>query len=160
MCDLEVACPGILKNNDIQRVSAADLSATDFVEKYEKLNIPLVITDAVKDWPAFEKWSTEYIVQSFGDAKMRATSAAAPIPVLFTAQEYFNYADQTQEEAPLYLFERNFAAIAPNIDSDYHVPSYFADDAYHGTDLFRVFGKERPDYRWLIAGPARSGTNE
>ncbi len=160
-CDLAVACPGIMReNHDIQRVSAKNLTTAEFIERFEKQNIPVVITDGVADWPAFAKWSNEYITKSCGTAKMRATSAAAPIPVSFTAEEYFQYAAQTQEEAPLYLFERNFASIAPNIDSDYSVPKYFdpLNKELEGADLFRLFGeKERPDYRWLIAGPARSG---
>ncbi len=123
-------------------------------------NVPAVITDGAADWSAFGRWTEEYLIASCKDTKMRATSAAAPIPCNFTAAEYFQYANQTTEEAPLYLFERNFAYIAPNIGSDYCVPSYFnSDTASHGTDLFRVFGeKERPDHRWMIAGPARSGS--
>jgi oxalate decarboxylase/phosphoglucose isomerase-like protein (cupin superfamily) len=36
---------------------------------------------------------------------------------------------------------------------DYEVPEYFRED------LFSVLGKERPDYRWVIIGPAGSGSS-
>ena len=32
------------------------------------------------------------------------------------------------------------------------MPDYFKED------LFKVMGPSRPDYRWLIAGPAKSGS--
>ena len=74
-------------------------------------------------------------------------------------EQYFQYAENTSEEVPLYLFERNFAEAVPGLEDDYHVPVYFSPSASHGTDLFRHLGHERrPDYRWLIAGPARSGS--
>lgn len=58
----------------------------------------------------------------------------------------------------MYLFDRNFAKIS-NLVNDYQVLDYFSSSITHGTDLFRVFGESsRPDYRWLIIGPARSGS--
>jgi hypothetical protein len=37
------------------------LSESDFIEKYEKLNKPLVIKGVTKDWPADTKWTFEVI---------------------------------------------------------------------------------------------------
>jgi len=63
------------------------------------------------------------------------------------------------EEAPLYLFERSFHDLAPQLGSDYQEPPHFRPDAEHGSDLFSVLGEvARPDHRWLIAGPKRSGS--
>ena len=49
---------------------------------------------------------------------------------------------------------QDFALAAPQLLADYEVPPYFADD------LFAALGEdERPDYRWLIVGPRRSGSS-
>ena len=157
-CDLASSCPGFY-NTDIPRVSAKDLSITQFIEEYESQNKPVVITSAVEDWPALTKWTEENLIAMCGDRKMRATSATAPLSADFSAAEYFQYARQAKEEAPLYLFERNFAKIASSSNTDYTVPSYFSSSDVIGTDLFRLFGEtRRPDHKWLIAGPARSGS--
>ena len=170
-CDLETACPGFYSfHNDVTKVNAASLSQSDFVNDFEMKNVPVVIANAVASWPAFQKWTSTYLGQIGKDRKFRATSATAPLAATFTLEEYFNYARQAREEAPLYLFERDFCKLVPELQSDFSVPPYFDPKAVtsdtnqelpqcYRTDLFRIFGEAaRPDWRWLICGPARSGS--
>jgi hypothetical protein len=64
------------------------------------------------------------------------------------------------DESPLYLFDPKFASKL-DIDITAHPLSpnaaYWSPECF-GTDLFSVLGKHRPDHRWLILGPARSGS--
>jgi hypothetical protein len=72
-------------------------------------------------------------------------------------EEYWAYAHETTEEAPLYLFERDFAEV-PGLQQDYSVPPFFSRHAHHGSDLFSLLGDDRrPDHKWLVVGPKRSG---
>jgi len=61
--------------------------------------------------------------------------------------------ESVKSEAPLYLFDPQFAEKAPELLKDYQVPEYWNED------LFSVLGNSRPDYRWLIIGPAGSGSS-
>lgn len=55
---------------------------------------------------------------------------------------------------PLYLFDKRFVERSPRLAQDFTVPPYFSED------LFSVLGeKHRPDYRWLVLGPSRSGSS-
>ena len=74
-------------------------------------------------------------------------------PINMPLKEYYNYSDNTHEESPLYVFDKRFADKIPALAQDYTVPEYFNED------LFKIIGSERPDYRWIIIGPARSGSN-
>jgi hypothetical protein len=58
------------------------------------------------------------------------------------------------DDRPLYLFERRFCELAPRMAREFDVPPHFADD------LTRYLAPSglRPDHRWLIAGPRRSGS--
>jgi hypothetical protein len=88
----------------------------------------------------------EYLQETFGSIGLEAG------PVSLSFAQYAQYAVQTHDDLPLYIFDPRFASKAPIIAADYSVPEYFAED------LFSVLGASRPDYRWMIIGPARSGS--
>lgn len=63
---------------------------------------------------------------------------------------------KTTDELPLYLFDKGFAQRIPELAADYTVPEFFAPDR----DMFAQLPEEcRPDHRWLIIGPERSGSS-
>lgn len=64
------------------------------------------------------------------------------------------------DESPLYVFDRAFASKTKiDITASPHSPeaAYWPPECF-GIDLFHVLGDQRPDCRWLIMGPARSGS--
>ncbi|MCJ1283690.1 hypothetical protein MMC26_003021 [Xylographa opegraphella] len=63
--------------------------------------------------------------------------------------------DNTVDESPLYLFDSHFVEkmnLTVGTNGDYSIPECF------GQDLFACLEKNRPDSRWLIIGPERSGS--
>ncbi|QDZ24303.1 JmjC domain-containing protein [Chloropicon primus] len=127
----------------------SNLSKEEFEARFEKPNVPVILTDVVTKWPAYEKWrNREYILDAFEGETVHVGGYQ------FSMEQYYEYTDNTNDEMPLYLFDKKFAEKSPKLAGDYTVPSYFAED------LFQVLGPgERPDYRWLIIGPARSGSS-
>eukprot|EP00879_Flechtneria_rotunda_P024439 GHRR01025909.1.p1 GENE.GHRR01025909.1~~GHRR01025909.1.p1 ORF type:complete len:263 (+),score=55.50 GHRR01025909.1:176-964(+) len=51
--------PEWLEVDNIDRRSA--LSAAEFKEQYESQSRPVILTDAISDWPALEKWDRNYL---------------------------------------------------------------------------------------------------
>lgn len=119
-------------------------SKEEFHDKFASRSKPVILTDVITKWPAYKRWSTEYLTKHYGDVSFRAESIDIKLA------EYFKYASANQDESPLYLFDKNFGSTT-SMGKDYSVPEYFDED------FFNVFEK-RPDYRWLIVGPARSGS--
>ena len=71
---------------------------------------------------------------------------------LMSMQQYVDYCKQQHDETPHYVFEPRFGEKDPTMLDDYTVPKIFTDD------FFSAFGKRsRPNFRWLVMGPARSG---
>jgi hypothetical protein len=125
----------------------SNLSVEDFKAQYELPNKPVILTDIVTKWPAMQKWSRSYLQKAFKNVSVIVGDA----PMKFDS--YCRYADAQQDELPLYLFDKEFLKTAPELGKDYFVPEHFNED------LFSVLGEEaRPDYRWLIAGPHKSGS--
>jgi hypothetical protein len=65
---------------------------------------------------------------------------------------YLTYMATTTDESPLYLFDHSFATKMSLPPTAYTPPPCF------GLDYFTLLGASRPDHRWLIIGPARSGS--
>ena len=74
------------------------------------------------------------------------------------------------DESPFYLFDASFAD-DPHASLEWRVPKFFQQISTTATDassqydmsavrsdLFSLLGRLRPDHRWIIAGPARSGS--
>jgi len=137
--------PSWLETETIDRRSG--LTVEEFRDQYERPNRPVILTDLVASWPASKKWNRQYLQQALHGCSVMVGDA----PLSFDA--YCRYVDAQCDEMPLYLFDKNFARSAPQLAKEYSVPPYFADD------LFSVLGDEsRPDYRWLIIGPYKSGS--
>ncbi|KAL9113477.1 MAG: hypothetical protein Q9227_002518 [Pyrenula ochraceoflavens] len=136
----------IPRQNAIPRIS--DLSPGEFSEKWSES--PFILTGPVKEWPCFKTWTLENLLNRYGDVVFRAES------VDWSLAQYVSYMMNTSDESPLYLFDRDFVAkmgLSPGHDRDsYWIPECF------GEDLFALLGEDRPDSRWLIIGPERSGS--
>lgn len=88
----------------------------------------------------------------YPDVKFRAEAVDWP------TRKYMSYMNDNGDESPLYIFDRSFAektGIA--IGHDAPNASYWPPDCF-GEDLFDVLGEHRPDCRWMIMGPKRSGS--
>ncbi|KAF2146700.1 uncharacterized protein K452DRAFT_282884 [Aplosporella prunicola CBS 121167] len=134
--------------NQITRLS--DLTTEEFSTKWT--NKPFILTSPVKQWPVYGKWTTQSLLRKYGDVAFRAEAVDWPL------KKYVDYMYNSSDESPLYLFDRGFAekmeiSVGKNAkDAAYWAPTCF------GEDLFAVLGDKRPDSRWMIMGPARSGS--
>ena len=133
------------EKNTIDR--RCNLSLQEFLTEYAIPQKPVIITDIVKNWPAYKKWNLDFFNSRSKTQKYRAEA------VDITFSNYLDYFKQAQEESPLYLFDKLSLKQDKTLANDYQVPDYFSQD------LFQVLGQDkRPDYRWIIIGPERSGS--
>lgn len=136
-----------LEVENVERVAGPGLTHRCFEERFDKPNRPCILTGVVARWPACVKWDRAYLELAFAGETVHAGGYE------FEPRDYFDYSEKNQDEQPLYLFDKEFARKAPGLLEDFSPPECF------GEDLFAVLGEEeRPDYRWLIAGPTRSGS--
>ena len=123
-----------------------------FRRRFEAPNRPCVVRGGCRHWPAIEKWDRRYLATAYGDAP--ATIGGYDMRV----SDYHTYcdavADKNVDDQPLYLFDKHFCERAPALEKDYSPLGWLSED------LFALLGDEaRPAWRWLIAGPARSGSS-
>ncbi|KAH8694116.1 putative F-box and JmjC domain protein [Talaromyces proteolyticus] len=147
---LEPYTTGIPARNQISRLQ--DLSAEEFQDSWT--DRPFILTELVKQWPVYQQWSTEDLVNKYNTTIFRAEAVDWPL------NTYVDYMKHNADESPLYLFDRDFVS---KMDIKVGHPSRVPEAAYwpppcFGEDLFAVLESDRPDSRWLIIGPERSGS--
>jgi hypothetical protein len=140
------------KFKEIPKREGSSLSVETFRKEFEEAGVPVIIKGVATKWKIFEALGGE--LSRLATARVFRDSS---IPLrcehtTMTASAYVQYAQQQQDERPIYLFDAEFTA-ALN-EGLYDVPSYFSCD-----DYFHVLGDQRPKYRWLIAGPKRGGSS-
>ncbi|KAE8363089.1 hypothetical protein BDV27DRAFT_11470 [Aspergillus caelatus] len=140
----------IPSRNQIARLP--NLSPEEFHEKWS--DTPFILTEPVKEWPAYQNWTVESLLSKYADTVFRAEAVDWPF------KTYVEYMKNNSDESPLYLFDRAFVSKMglkvgqrdEEPDATYWPPPCF------GEDFFSVLGNDRPDRQWLIIGPERSGS--
>ncbi|CAD0222479.1 MULTISPECIES: cupin-like domain-containing protein [Chryseobacterium] len=114
----------ILKPIDI----VDDISKEEFYEKYLKPRRPVVIKNMAKKWPAYQKWTMEYMKEVVGDVEVplydsSKADPSAPINSSAAKMKFGDYIDLIQREpTDLRIFLFDPIKYAPNLLEDYISP--------------------------------------
>lgn len=133
-------------SNRIPRL--ANLSPQHFSSSWS--DSPFILTEPVKKWPVFDKWCQEDLLHKYGEVEFRAEAIDWPL------NTYIEYMNNNHDESPLYLFDKDFVRKMDLSVGEEH-GAYWPPECF-GEDLFDLLGEQRPDSRWLIIGPERSGS--
>lgn len=105
-----------------------NISKKDFEEKYLKPRKPVVLRNMAKQWPAYEKWSLEYMKQTVGDVEVplydsSKADPAAPINASAAKMKFGDYIDLIKEKpTDLRIFLFDPIKKAPQLLKDYIFP--------------------------------------
>ncbi|KAH7408398.1 hypothetical protein DE146DRAFT_373701 [Phaeosphaeria sp. MPI-PUGE-AT-0046c] len=127
-----------------------DLTPEDYASNWT--NKPFILTEPVKQWPVYGTWTPSYLLSNFPSVKFRAEAVDWP------TSTYISYMNAQSDESPLYIFDRAFAEKTSIADMLSTPSAAYSSPAAFGPDLFALLGEHRPDSRWMIMGPARSGS--
>ncbi len=80
-----------------------DITQEEFIEKYLKQRKPVVIKNMARKWPAYQKWTMEYMKEVVGDVEVplydsSKADPAAPINASAAKMKFGDYIDLIQRE--------------------------------------------------------------
>ncbi|MDR4955146.1 cupin-like domain-containing protein [Chryseobacterium sp. ES2] len=105
-----------------------DISKEEFYEKYLKPRRPVVIKNMAKKWPAYQKWTMEYMKEVVGDVEVplydsSKADPSAPINASAATMKFGDYIDLIQREpTDLRIFLFDPIKYAPKLLEDYISP--------------------------------------
>ncbi|AZA81337.1 cupin [Chryseobacterium lactis] len=105
-----------------------DISKEEFYEKYLKPRRPVVIKNMAKRWPAYQKWTMEYMKEVVGDVEVplydsSKADPSAPINSSAAKMKFGDYIDLIQREpTDLRIFLFDPIKYAPTLLEDYISP--------------------------------------
>lgn len=134
----------------VDRKRLSELTVQDFIEEYDAVEKPMLISDGCKDWKAMQAWNKTDLVEKYGDVVFKISSKGKK-SIKMALRDYVTYVNQQHDHIPLYIFDATFGEKAPGLLEDYKILPYFQENFY---ELL----PKRPDYRWFVMGPVRSGT--
>ncbi|MBV8327130.1 cupin-like domain-containing protein [Chryseobacterium sp.] len=114
----------ILKPIDV----VEDISKEEFYEKYLKPRRPVVIKNMAKKWPAYQKWTMDYMKEVVGDVEVplydsSKADPSAPINSSAAKMKFADYIDLIEKEpTDLRIFLFDPIKYAPKLLEDYISP--------------------------------------
>lgn len=114
----------ILKPIDI----VDDITQEEFIEKYLKPRRPVVMKNMAKKWPAYQKWTMDYVKEVVGDVEVplydsKKADPAAPLNTPTTKMKFADYIDLIQREpTDLRIFFFDPIKHAPKLLEEYIPP--------------------------------------
>ncbi|MDR6159347.1 MULTISPECIES: cupin-like domain-containing protein [Chryseobacterium] len=105
-----------------------DITQEEFIEKYLKPRKPVVIRNMAKKWPAYQKWTMDYMKEVVGDVEVplydsSKADPAAPINASAAKMKFGDYVDLIQREpTDLRIFLFDPIKYAPSLLKDYIFP--------------------------------------
>jgi hypothetical protein len=138
-------------------IISGDMDLVEFRKRFDKqfpeYGRPVIIRGALNKWSAMNSWKFDQLVARFknqmfkiGEYNRYGKRIKMKMP------DFVDYIKQQHDEEPMYMFDNKFAETAKDLLKDYSVPKLFQED------YFGYMQNHRPDYRWFLIGPARSGT--
>ncbi|TDZ25911.1 F-box protein [Colletotrichum orbiculare MAFF 240422] len=145
--DLSQFSSRIPRSNEIRRKET--LTYEEFAQEWTE--VPFILNNYIQSWPVCRDWNLDSILAQYSNVEFRAEAVDWPFST------YYDYMRRNSDESPLYLFDKKFAEKMGIKVGREEGAAYWKPDGF-GPDLFELLGKERPAHRWLIVGPARSGS--
>lgn len=113
----------------------ANLSYSEFSEKYLYANKPVVVTDAIRQWKAVTRWTPEFFKREFGDMKFTINEDLKRIvgykddngAVEYTMARFIDRVLESTDESPApYFRNRILYNLFPSLKQDIEpLPEYF-----------------------------------
>ena len=140
--------------DNAQHINGLLLEEDDFLNLYDKENIPVIIRNVMSDWKAID-WTLESLSQKYEETNFLVGSHTvleerSPMKFKF----FLEYMEKNKDDTPLMIHDYGFnrRQSTKPLKNEYEEPTFF------GKDYFSYMAEaRRPPWRYFTIAPQRSG---
>lgn len=101
----------IAQRDTLQRINVNLESHQEFIEKYEKLLKPVVLTHVTDTWLAKEKWTLDGLLKRYRNERFKCGEDDYGYNVKMKMKYFVYYMKTNCDDSPLYIFDGNFGEV-------------------------------------------------
>ncbi|KAJ3230992.1 hypothetical protein HDU81_004111, partial [Chytriomyces hyalinus] len=95
----------------VERIDVDKVSYEDFVARFERDGVPVVVTGVTRDWDAEREWTPQRLLERFHGEKFKVGEDDDGDPVYVQFSYFMHYClggEAARDDSPLYIFDPNF----------------------------------------------------
>jgi len=113
--------------DSLQRISVHEVTNEDFIQRFEKPYLPVVLIGAQDGWKAKDKWTLKRLGKKYRQQPFKVGTDTEGQSVMVKLKYYLEYLATNRDDSPLYIFDHDYAAHPrkKKLLEDYNLPAYF-----------------------------------
>lgn len=101
----------IAKRDFLDRVNVKCVDKQEFIDNYERLFKPVVLTNVTNSWPARNNWTLEYFAEKYRNERFKCGEDDYGYNVKMKMKYFIHYMKTNCDDSPLYIFDGNFGEV-------------------------------------------------
>lgn len=102
----------IKKRDTLERRNVDFYTHEEFIDKFERLLKPVILTNVTKPWPAHNKWTLSFFLKSYRNERFKCGEDDYGYNVKMKMKYFVHYMNTNCDDSPLYIFDGNFGEVS------------------------------------------------
>lgn len=107
----------VARRDFLDRINVNIVSRQEFIDQYEKLLKPVVLTHVTDDWLARERWTLAEFSKRYQNERFKCGEDDYGYIVKMKMKYFIYYMKTNCDDSPLYIFDGNFGEVSSDCNA-------------------------------------------